>query len=571
MALPTTSKGQAAAGRIAEFRQNIDNGATPAEARSTVRAIEAGPLPTALPATQPTAPVMDANIPVASMDNNNTGLQMPEMGDALEMNPAAPAIESGNAFLDAQTRSEQETVNRDANAVTQVEQRFQQLFGLAGQESADRTMLEQRENMPGMRDAQRRITSDIINQTNQLRQFDNSNVIANEQMRIDASKRDITKRTYGAMSAEANLQNAVKRSGIVASIYATQSAGMLLQGNIAQAAEFINSSLESYYEPIRREMEMTKFFLERNDKQLTASQSRLAGLELKQIDVAQREIDRAMDLTDAAVASGYASEADIKNLSSLSGNPEAQVEAANMIIATGRRAMVAREQNEANLRMQQIRQSMAATGETGTTNESIQLQGEKNADIYRHMKKVSTNTHGLRLLTAGGLGYGISSFIKGVGTAAFGGAIAGGVVGSVVPGAGTVAGAAVGFTGGTVAGGSAALVNNAKAKEDALASLNYLLQNASFQSLRDMKTSGITFGALSNAERTAAGAAANAVAASLEIDPATGQPTGIIGSYENFQANMAIVESAMEKSQNRLLSSSMPEPISQEVDTVFNQ
>ena len=38
-----SSAGRAAQGRIAEFRQNINNGATPAEARRIVRHIEGGP------------------------------------------------------------------------------------------------------------------------------------------------------------------------------------------------------------------------------------------------------------------------------------------------------------------------------------------------------------------------------------------------------------------------------------------------------------------------------------------------------------------------------------------------
>ena len=283
----------------------------------------------------PTAPVMDASIPVASMDGANTPVQMPEMGNALEMNPSAPAIESGNAFLDAQTKAaDAETAQLQSRGSAQ-EQNIRQLFGILGTEGEARRGLEAEAGLPGLKDAQRQISSDIINQTNQLRQFDNSNVIANEQMRIDASKRDITKRTYGAMSAEANLQNAVKRSGIVASIYATQSAGMLLQGNITQAAELINQSLESAYEPFRREMEMTKFFLERNDKQLTAAQSKQAGLELKQIDVAQGQIDRAMSLSDAAVASGYASAEDVKQISELSSDPKQQAAFAQSIVAKG--------------------------------------------------------------------------------------------------------------------------------------------------------------------------------------------------------------------------------------------
>ena len=510
----------------------------------------------------PTAPVMDASIPVASMDGANTPMQMPEMGNALEMNPAAPAIESGNAFLDEQTRAaDAETAQLESRGSAQ-EQNIRQLFGILGTEGEARRGLEAEAGLPGLKDAQRQISSDIINQTNQLRQFDNSNVIANEQMRIDASKRDITKRTYGAMSAEANLQNAVKRSGIVASIYATQSAGMLLQGNIAQATELINSALESAYEPFRREMEMTKFFLERNDKQLTASQSRLAGLELKQIDVAQREIEQASIDVTAAVATGYATAEEVKQMSELTGNPKKQTDLSRQILARSSRAQVAREdaqvaasQSAASFSQRKTAFDLAERGDPAAiaflgfdpratnmslqdtfnyTNETAQFDR-----IINNLDKSLENEGALQAST----GVSRSSLLSA--SARFGGPslIAGGAAGSVVPIVGTAIGSFAGFVGGTALG----TVQIANQKKELLGALSSLSNTAAFEKLREFREAGISFGQLTEAERIAIGRSAADLFAVLEIAD-DGTVSGINTSQEDFtRLNKAYREETIRK------------------------
>jgi len=510
----------------------------------------------------PTAPVMDANIPVASMDNNNTGLQMPEMGDALEMNPAAPAIESGNAFLDAQTKAaDAETAQLESRGSAQ-EQNIRQLFGILGTEGEARRGLEAEAGLPGLKDAQRQISSDIINQTNQLRQFDNSNVIANEQMRIDASKRDITKRTYGAMSAEANLQNAVKRSGIVASIYATQSAGMLLQGNIAQATELINSALESAYEPFRREMEMTKFFLERNDKQLTAAQSKQAGLELKQIDVAQREIQQANVDVTAAVATGYATPEEVKQMAELAGNPKKQTDLSRQILARSSRAQVAREnaqvaasQSAASFSKRKDAFDLAERGDPEAikflgfdpratnmslqdtfnyTNETAQFDR-----IINNLDKALENDAALAAST----GVSRSAFMSAIPRAGGPGILAGGVAGSVVPVVGTAIGSFAGFVAGTAAG----TVLIANQKKELLGALSSLSNTAAFEKLREFREAGISFGQLTEAERIAIGRSAADLFAVLEIAD-DGTVSGINTSQEDFtRLNKAYREETLRK------------------------
>lgn len=68
-----TPEGAAAAGRIKEFRQNINNGATPKEARATVRELSAGPVtPPLTPPTTGLNPTLPKTIPSTTLQSDQT-------------------------------------------------------------------------------------------------------------------------------------------------------------------------------------------------------------------------------------------------------------------------------------------------------------------------------------------------------------------------------------------------------------------------------------------------------------------------------------------------------------------
>ena len=514
------------------------------------------------------------DIPVAAVENNAPpALNVPE--------PTMPTVNTEGVVAGAdqavQSLQEQEAQRKEAEvtqAQTEVsanEQAIRDAAGVLGTEAEKRTELETAAGVPEAQKQLRELATGLSMASNNLREFDLNFVNSIEQMRVGASKKDLTKRTFSAANAEANVQMAVQRAGMVSSIYSQQASIQILQDNVKGATEAIDKALTSFYEPIRQEMEMETMFYQRNSQLFDSAQNRAANARLASIEQQQNVIDQAVEAVDTAVVSGYASAEDIERMTSLSGQPDLQKKEAQKIIARGRAAKIAQENALFNAQMAKLRQDLAASGQTGTTQEAVQIQSTKNQDLLKHARLVSQNEAGLRALTAGGLGYQAGQLVKSVTTTAFGGAIAGGAVGSVVPGAGTVAGGAVGFLGGTAAGAGMGLKANAEAKEDALASLNYLLQNASFQSLRDEKAAGLSFGALSNAERTAAGSAANAVAAALEIDVATGQPIGIKGSYDQFQENMTIVENALMTNQNRLVNGIIPPEIQAEIDATLEE
>ena len=533
---------------------------------SETRVAQNVPTPTATP--QPTTD-LSSGIPGSLATNQTPGVQLPPVTPPIDT--ANEAKTAGQAYLDTAQAEAKARLDQAQAPITAGEQNIRNLMGLANTESATRQKLEEAGGVNRIQEDLRKAEQSIAQQIAAIDDFDDMTAFNTEEMRLDAASRDVTKGTFGAQSAEYNLQRALQRRGQAAQLRATIAANAALQGNLELATEQVDKALASIYDPIKQDLQMEQFFLQRNDKRFDSAQKEVSDLRMKAIERTFADIDRATNLVDTAVASGYANSEDIKTMTSLSGNPQAQADYARGIVAKGRAAKIAQENALFNAQLAKINSDILANGQQGTTAESVQIQSAKNTDLLNHVRQVSSNTAGLKALTAGGLAYQAGQLTKSLTSSAFGGAVGGGAVGSVVPGAGTVAGAAAGFLGGAALGTAGYLTANAKAKEDALASINYLVQNASFQSLRDLKTSGISFGALSNAERTAAGSAANALVASIEIDPETGQPTGIIGSYENFMENVNTVEKAFQTNQDRLVNSAIPPEIQSEIDAVYNQ
>ena len=543
-----------------------------------------------------------SNVPASMVDGTVPSVQMPpDMSLPADMGVVGAGEQTVNTLQEQYTRQAEEKVAQSERAIGQNERGILEAFGILQQEPEDRRRLEESEGVNYYSDAMRTQNETLRMQLAELREFDRNNVNTIEQMRVDASKRDITKRTFGAMSAEENIQNAVQRANKAADIYTSIASIDVMQGNFDRAAKRVDQALNTKYEPVRQRLELEKFFLERNDRRFDSAQKDLANTRMMQIQREQAQIDRAIELADTAVISGYATADEVQELATMT-DPESQRALASKIIARGRAEKIAQERALFNAQMEKLYETSVSAPETknfGTTDSpdwrqfngqtgqwepvsgvganvnasqaNIDIQTAKNTDLMRHINLISTNEMGIRALTAGGGAYQLSSLVKSAVPSAFAGAAGGFTVGSAVPGVGTAVGTIGGTATGLAMGTGASVVAMAKAKEDALSSLNYLLQNASFNSLRDQRTAGIQFGALSNAERTAAGAAADAISASLVIDVNTGQPIDVRGSYETFMENMAIVKNALITNQNRLLRDSLPQPISNEISVIFNE
>jgi hypothetical protein len=241
----------------------------------------------------------------------------------------------GQEYLSGLQGEAQKRLDQAQAPITEGERSIREVMGLLNTEADTRTKLEETRGVTGIEEQMRRSEQSIAQQIAAIDDFDDSTVFNTEEMRIEGSKRDVTKATFGAQSAEYNLKRAIQRRGQASQLRATVAANAALQGNLELATEQVDKALKSIYDPIRQDLAMEQFFLQRNDKRFDAAQKEVSDLRLKEIDRQFEEIDRATMSVDSAVASGYAGADDIKKMTALSGDPTAQRAYAQSIIAKG--------------------------------------------------------------------------------------------------------------------------------------------------------------------------------------------------------------------------------------------
>lgn len=513
----------------------------------------------AAPVTTPTtpAPTPTTDVPVASMEGGTPNLNIPDVPQISDA--ATPAKTAAGQFLEQAQNQANARLKESETKGTASENKIRELMGLANTESATREKLEDTRGVTDIEKQMRDAEESMARQIADIDAFDLQNVTDLEQMRIDGSKGDITKRTFGAQAAEFNLQNTVRRAGMAANLRATVASNLALQGNLEAATEQVDKALKAIYDPIRQGLEMEKFFLERNDVRLGEDRAEARELRMKGIDRQFAEIDRAQSLVDSAVASGYAGSEDIKQMTSLSGNPEAQSAFALQIVAKGRRAAIAAEAQTRALQNAKLRAELNAANKTEEEG-SYQIKTAKNEEMLRHLGIIKSNGNVVKNLSTGG-------FFSRIGDALKGAAAGAGLLGT----AGTLAagpvGTAVGGTAGFVGGFGGTMFSQHKAQEDMLASADYLLNSSAFQSIRDEKQAGVTFGQLSNEERQAAARAANALVNSIQTEE--GISTGFRGSPESIMENVRIFEEAVRTNQDRLNSQMLSDQASAEIARIY--
>lgn len=281
-----------------------------------------------------------SNVPMSVVSTPTPAIALPPA-------PVIPtdtgAVAEGRTLLDQETERARTEADRASQTVSDSERAVRESLGILQTEDQSRTQLEQQAGVAGFSQDIRKFQESLRRQVAELDQFDVDNVNTLEQMRVDASRRDITKRTFSAQSAEANIQLAVERANRVASARATIAAIDISQGNLQQATEQVDKALKAIYEPVRQQLQMEMFFLERNDTRFDSAQKDLANSRMMEILREQAQMDRAINLSDSAVASGYASSDDIQNLVNLSSDPAQQAAYAVQILGKGARAAVSLE------------------------------------------------------------------------------------------------------------------------------------------------------------------------------------------------------------------------------------
>jgi hypothetical protein len=312
------------------------------------------PAPTATPTV---APTVQGGISGATLARQTPNVQLPP---PINIQPDIQGTRAaGQSLLDFETqRAEQEAAQAQA-PITQSEQQIRSMFGMLNTEGQARDQLDEKKGVNAYSQDLQKFQQTLRNQIAELDQQDLDNINANEQSRLDSSRRDITKRTYNAMSAEANLQQSIKRASQVAQTRSTIAAIEVTQGNLEAATEQVDKALKAIYDPIRNALQQEMFFLERNDKRFDAAQKEVSDLRMKAIDRQFAEIDRATSLVDSAVASGGASPSDIKAMVA-ERDPAKQSQLAMSILASVNSADRNLERAYKQMQIENIQDQIAA-------------------------------------------------------------------------------------------------------------------------------------------------------------------------------------------------------------------
>ncbi len=292
-----TKEGQRAKGRLAEFRENINNGATATQARANVRAVEAG-----LNNMQPTVsadtlvnPPPKVEPPVPQV-NTNDGSRTQGIIDNVTTNT--------QGFI----QSESENAKRRDELASLM---GDQTFDASGQ----RTQLNEQYNVP----------------TNLTRLTDIQTQLTKANTASDVQKTQIANaagQTLGQAQREVTQQdreNAVRNAGLAAE-------AAVLQGSIETASTLINQAMSDFYQDRTLKNQNMIQQLDYFSGLADGETKQLIQKEQRAYEEDQTNIKRAQSMVDSAVTAGYLAGNELQQVLAVK-DPQAQAELAQSIIA----------------------------------------------------------------------------------------------------------------------------------------------------------------------------------------------------------------------------------------------
>lgn len=352
--------------------------------------------------------------------------------------------------------------------------------------------------------------------------------LAGRNVQTELNKAQATEGGAGAVQAQRALTLADKQAAIRDAGLAAEAS--VLQGNIETASTLINNAMSDYYQDRTMQnsnmIQQLEYFSGVADEQT----KQLLETEKRKYEEDQMNIERALNSVNAAVATGFASSTDVETMTSLAGDPTAQKEYADKIVANAAR------QNY-NLKIAEINAKNAEVATRSATEEEAKVKTSalSTQSAVDTIGSIRNSPLGIKAITGVGLGRtSLSAGLETGGAQGFlGGTAAGAVGGSVVPGAGTVFGGALGGVVGSIAGTALSTVAAARQRTNVASDLSYLVNEATFAEMRRLKESGVSFGALTESERVAIGRAADNLFSALEVD-ADGTVKGVNTTEEKF-------------------------------------
>lgn len=286
---PISKEGQAAKNRIKEFRQNVDNGATPAEARKTMRiqpTVSASEIANPPEAVQPPVPAVNTN------DGSRAG------------NLIGNVATNTQGFIQAQ--SEEATKAKELASLLGT-----QTFDGAG----ERERLGEEYGLPA----------------NLSRLTDIQTQLAKRNEKSELNKAQAVSGGAGGIQAERALtledrQAAIRDAGLAAE-------ASVLQGNIETASTLINTAMSDFYadRTLKNQnmIQQLEYFSGIADKQT----SQLLQKEQRKYEEDQKKIDRALNAVDQAVVSGVATGEEIRKLTDPKISDEERMSLAQSVVA----------------------------------------------------------------------------------------------------------------------------------------------------------------------------------------------------------------------------------------------
>ncbi len=294
--MAVSKEGQEAANRIKEFRQNVDNGATTAEARATVRSngpriqpsVSANEIANPPAAVQPPVPQVNTN------DGFRTG------------NLIGNVATNTQGFIEAQSEEAAKA---------------KELAGLLGNQTFDASGERERLGETYQLPANLSRLTDI--QT-QLAQRNTDSKLTQSRIEGGAGQ---TLAQAGREVTQEQREAAIRDAGLAAE-------ASVLQGNIETASTLINNAMSDFYQDRtlknQNMIQQLDYFSGIADKQT----AQLLETEKRKYEADQAAIVRAQSLVDNAVSSGYLSGAELQSVLKIT-DPTAQAEMAQTMIARG--------------------------------------------------------------------------------------------------------------------------------------------------------------------------------------------------------------------------------------------
>lgn len=478
------------------------------------------------------------NIPVAAIENTSPApVQVPPVSFDPNQSLQSALTASEQVFEGERIRTA-EAEDAMKNVETANERRLRELVGLQSRAPEVQLALEDQQGLEQKKRIVNQITAKAGLVADDLDLFKLNTEAVSRQNELEASKRDFTKGTFSAADTRMRTERALEANARASELVGLRAQYAIAEGNVTLANEAVAQAMDIFYKPIEMELELEKKFFDRNTSRMNEAQRSAADVRLKQAEARGAEIRDAKVNVSAAVASGYATAEDVAQMNALSGDPEAQNNYANQIIARGQRQKLAEERaaraasNSATSWTQRAQAyELATLGDpdaiaylgfdpraTGMDMQEVfdyQNKSMETQKIFDNITEILNNPRGIKAST------GISQNV---------------LTESIL-------------TGGVLA--PVAYVQIGNQKMNVMGALSSLTNTATFQEMRRLKDAGVTFGALTEGERIAIGKAADDLFSAVKVQE-DGTVTGINVSEARFRTLLNNYQEQAKRYQSQL-------------------